>query len=294
MNTPRQPDPEPRGAGASHRRAVDRGTPELGIGLLAVSVGNTNTRLVVYHSGAAGHAHEGVSIPNADLVGVGSAIMHAAEQLSGEDRWALVIASTNHRFRDELVESLAKPARDRVFLVGTDIGIPVRHALSDEAFGRTGQDRLLNALGAFELCGQACAVVSAGTAMTIDFVDGQGVYQGGAITPGLRMWLKSMHDGTAALPLVEPRRPDSDPFAKSTEQAMLTGAFYGIRGVVRSLVERYAEAYEAYPRVIATGGDAPFLFEGDDLIDRIDPDLTLRGIASACRSELDHAHPGDA
>jgi hypothetical protein len=56
--------------------------------------------------------------------------------------------------------------------------------------------------------------------------------------------------------------------------------------MVQRLVEQYAEAYGAFPMVIATGGDAPVLFEKDELIDRIVPDLTLFGIAAAARHAL--------
>ena len=59
---------------------------------------------------------------------------------------------------------------------------------------------------------------------------------------------------------------------------MRSGVFYGIRGMVRELTEKYAETAGSYPLVIATGGDAELLFEGYELtIDRIAPDLTLAG-----------------
>lgn len=261
-----------------------------GVGLLAVSVGNTNTRFVTYHgSGSAGegHEHEGVSLPNADLVGLTTALAHAAKHLDDDERTAVVVASTNHKFRDELLDALIPSLEHDVYRVGSDVDIPVAHALSDDAAEKTGQDRLLNALAAFDLAGGACVVVSAGTAMTVDFVDGQGTFQGGAILPGARMWLHSMHEHTSALPSIEPARPDDATFGTDTRQAMLHGVFHGLRGAVRGIVERYAEAYGAYPRVIATGGDAKFLFEGDDLIELIDADLTLRGIAAATREILE-------
>lgn len=261
-----------------------------GVGLLAISVGNTNTRFVTYHGSGgdgAAHEHEGVSLPNADLVGLTRALAHAAKHLDDDERTAVVVASTNHKFRDELLDALMPSLEHEVYRIGADVEIPISHALSDEAAEKTGQDRLLNALAAFDLAGGACAVVSAGTAMTVDFVDGAGTFQGGSILPGARMWLRSMHEHTAALPSVEPARPDEAAFGRDTKQAMLHGLFHGVRGAVRGLVERYAEAYGAYPRVIATGGDAKFLFEGDDLIEVIDLDLTLKGIAAATREILE-------
>src|SRR6185503_5698731 len=83
--------------------------------------------------------------------------------------------------------------------------------------------------------------------------------------------------------------PDNEPFGRNTTQAMLQGVYHGIRGMVQRLVERYAEHYEAYPLVIATGGDAATLFEGDPFIDRIVPELTLLGIAVAAKHALSGA-----
>jgi pantothenate kinase type III len=52
-------------------------------------------------------------------------------------------------------------------------------------------------------------------------------------------------------------------------------------GLVHLLIDKYAEFYEAYPRVIATGGDAAVLFEDDELVEHIVPDLTLIGMKTA-------------
>jgi type III pantothenate kinase len=105
------------------------------------------------------------------------------------------------------------------------------------------------------------------------------------------MQLQALHEHTDGLPELRFRVPDEDAFGRNTAQAMLSGVFHGIRGAVQRLIERYAERYGAYPQVVATGGDAQALFETDDLVDNIVPDLTLLGIAAAARlalaSELD-------
>lgn len=256
---------------------------ELPMSLLAISVGNTNTRFTPFHLS---HSHPGVSLPNANQVALVEALSKAAAHLDADGRTAVVFASTNHVVRDELTELLTPRVNHEVYRIGIDLDIPIEHALSDDAFEKTGQDRLLNALAAFDSLQEACVVVSAGTAITVDFIDGDGVFQGGAILPGLHAWLRAMHDSTSALPLVEPAKPEDVPFGRDTRQAMLQGAFYGIAGAVRHLVERYAEAFAAYPQVWATGGDAEALFGADEFINRIVPDLTLRGIALTCKEAL--------
>ncbi len=43
-------------------------------------------------------------------------------------------------------------------------------------------------------------VVVCGTATTIDFLTADGVFKGGMIMPGVGLMLRSLHEGTAALP----------------------------------------------------------------------------------------------
>ena len=131
----------------------------------------------------------------------------------------------------------------------------------------------------------------------MDFVDGQGVFHGWAIAPGLQMMLRALHEQTAALPLVAmsremlppPANVDSEvedanpPFGKDTAHAIALGVASAVRGLAHELIDRYAVFYKAYPRVVATGGDAPLLFESDPLVEAIVPDLTLIGMLEAIR-----------
>lgn len=247
--------------------------------LLAIVVGNTNTRFARFigkEPDRPGRA------PNADLHALAARIEALAPAPSDPAGLRVVVATSNPPVRDHLLDLLNPRLRHDLLLVGADIEVPIPQALDPAA--RPGQDRLLNALAAYDTLHQACVVVDAGTAITIDFVDGQGTFQGGAIAPGATMMLRALHTGTAALPAVELTRPDESLFfGKDTTQAMLHGVFFGIRGMVHHLLERYAEAYEAYPTLIATGADAPLLFDTDPLVERIIPDLTLRGIEAALR-----------
>jgi pantothenate kinase type III len=86
------------------------------------------------------------------------------------------------------------------------------------------------------------------------------------------------------LPRVAFAQPDAaEAFGRNTAAAMLLGVYEGLRGMTRRLVERYAENYGAFPMVVATGGDAETLFSGDDLVDRIVPELVLLGISVSVR-----------
>lgn len=248
--------------------------------LVAVSVGNTRTRVGVFRDR---ELHHSESVLNADPDAVAAAIIAAP---AGNTSVPIVLASVNNPVANVVVDKVRETlGRADVYRFGQDLTIPIQNALTDDS--TVGQDRLLNALGAFTRAKQACIVIDAGTAMTVDFIDGQGVFQGGAIAPGLNLMLRALHEHTAALPSMKfERLPEGQIFGKDTREAMALGAQAAAAGMVRVLAERYSEFFGAYPQIIATGGDARTLFEGDDLVEHIVPDLTLIGIEVACRIQL--------
>jgi len=265
-------------------------------GVIAISVGNTRTRVGWFTDRALGGS---IVCRNDDMTSIIEAIGKAAGETAGGARSAgsggsgepggspvAAIASVN----DPVAAKIISAAEDQHGLVvdriGVDIPLPLTVSLDPETL--TGTDRLLNAVAAWQTLKQACIVVDAGTAVTIDFVDGEGVFHGGAIAPGAQMQLDALSRHTAQLPELSFAAPDeNDVFGRSTAQAMLGGVYHGIRGMVARLIERYAEAYGAFPMVVATGGDAQLLFEGDPLIDRIVPDLALLGIGVAVHAAMD-------
>lgn len=254
-----------------------------------MSVGNTRTTFGVYRA-ADGERSSFGAVANTAFEELARTLVDRMKEIEGEGG-VVVVASTNEPVAERVERALhgaGTVGSSRVARVGRDIVAPLKHTLDDEGEKTVGQDRLLNALAGFELAKQACVVISVGTAVTVDFVDGEGVFHGGAIAPGVRMMLRAMHEQTSALPVVEWSGGDVEedpeaPYGRNTASAMRMGAVHAAKGAVRSLTERYAEAYGAYPRVIATGGDAEALFREDDLVEAIVPDLTLRGIVRAWR-----------
>lgn len=252
--------------------------------IVAVSVGNSRTAVASFDAtgdaaAAALKPESSVRLPNDDLGAIVAAVREAWEPIADRAGAAILIASVNEPVAGRLRSQLVAALDAEILRVGEDIAVPIGTQLDPETI--TGIDRLLNAAAAYGLFKSACVVVDAGTAVTVDFVDGAGTFQGGAIAPGAAMQLAAMHEHTAALPQLTFTAPDREAFGKNTRQAMLQGVHHGIRGLVWRLVEQYATAYGAFPKVVATGGDALTLFEGDELVDRIMPDLTLSGIAMA-------------
>ena len=249
--------------------------------LIAINVGNTRAQVGLFEDGKLTSTQR---FANESPASAAEWIVQHWRRIADIPQAAIVMASVNDPAADRLSPMIEDQLTVEVYRIGDDLPVPIGVDLDPETI--TGSDRLLNAAAAFDKLRQACIVVDAGTAVTVDFVDGEGTFHGGAIAPGARMQLHALHEHTAALPDIEFTPPNGEAFGKSTSQAMLKGVFHGIRGMVWRLVEMYAERYGAYPQVIATGGDADALFRDDELVDRIVPELTLFGIAAAARQAL--------
>lgn len=242
------------------------------VNLLAISVGNTRTQIGAFLEGK---LEGSMSVSTGDEASLKAALKQQYETLTDAPEVFVLLASVSPAGA-QAVEQAARGVFDLpIRKVEKDIDIPIGRQLDRESL--VGDDRLLNAAAAYDVLKQACIVVDAGTAITVDLVDGQGTFHGGAIGPGANMMLQSLHQYTAQLPEVSFDKP-VEAVGHNTSEAMRSAVFHGLRGMVRELAEQYAEAIGAYPIIVATGGDAPLLFEGYELVDRVVPDLTLIGL----------------
>ena len=141
-----------------------------------------------------------------------------------------------------------------------------------------GADRLANAASAIAFYGVPCVVVDFGTAVTFDILGPQRNYVGGVIAPGLEAMTDYLHQRTALLPKITLLEPPSA-VGKSTRHAMLAGAVYGYRGLVREiLAEIRKELGVKRLKVVGTGGYAELIGAGVKEISTIHDQLTLEGL----------------
>jgi type III pantothenate kinase len=242
--------------------------------LLLVSVNNSRTRVGLARAGELAATR---SMNNADadaMAREARSVMTEADEAPA----AILLSSVNDGVADPLSLALREVfPRAGLYRVGRDLPIPMPMAVDEPT--KVGADRLLAALAAWRRVQHACIVVDVGTAVTVDFIDGEGTYQGGAIAPGLSMMLDAMHQRTEKLPAIPFEMPDPavDPFGKTTASGMRLGVVAAVRGLVRDRVEAYAELYGAFPQVVATGGDMGVL-EHDGVIEHFVPDLVLLGM----------------
>lgn len=146
-----------------------------------------------------------------------------------------------------------------------------------------GHDRIANVYGAlYRFPQNDCIVIDLGTAVTFDLIGKEGRYLGGAIYPGMEIGSKGLNLYTDKLPKVEVKRPASV-LGKTTETHIQSGLYWGLLGAIERIVAELRQTANSpgSVKVIATGGATrkeEFTADFSDLVDLIDPELTLIGL----------------
>ncbi len=154
-----------------------------------------------------------------------------------------------------------------------DFGVPV--LLDDPR--ELGADRLVNALAAREELGAPVVVVDLGTATTFDCVNTDGAYVGGIIVPGVETSAEELFRRAARLSKVDLTFPPRA-IGRNTRDALRSGLLRGTAAMIDALVGEIWTELGARGKAVATGGLAPLLGPHCRTIDRVDVNLTLRGL----------------
>lgn len=116
-----------------------------------------------------------------------------------------------------------------------------------------GADLAAGAVGALAEYTMPCIIIDMGTATTLSVLDRNGVFLGGVIGAGVRMTLKALAEGTAALPSIGIATPKSV-VGKNTVDCMQAGIVLGTAAMLDGLIDRIEEELGEAATVVATGG----------------------------------------
>jgi type III pantothenate kinase len=257
------------------------------LNMLGVSIGNTRTRIGAFTHG---ELQECAVFHNERLDLLAEALEHAYASVRDRVDATVLMASVNEPVAREVEGLIRERLGARARRVERDLMIPVGRQVDPDT--KVGEDRLLNAAAAYDILKQACVVVDAGTAITVDYVDGEGTFHGGAIAAGAQLQLDTLFQRTDMLPEVELQKP-AEAIGHNTVEAMRSGVYHGLRGMVRELVEQYAEQAGAFPVVVVTGGDGNMLFRDYELVDRVVPNLTMIGLYTTLRVATEQQSKAD-
>ncbi len=245
--------------------------------LLVIDVGNTNTSLGVYE-GERLITHWRLTTARArtvDEYGVHARNLFALAGLDFKTIDAVAVASVVPPLNFTLRRMAEVYFGHTPLFIDhtTDTGVSIRY----EPPSDVGADRIVDAVAAVARYGAPCIVVDFGTATTFDAINAAGDYLGGVITPGITISSDALFERAARLPRVEIRRPVSV-IGTSTVGSIQSGLYYGYVSLVDGILRRMREELGALTRVVATGGLAPLIATGSELIEAVDDTLTLEGL----------------
>jgi type III pantothenate kinase len=246
---------------------------------MAVDVGNTQTVLGLFEGGAsrgqwriATEAHR--TADELSVVFEGLLALHGRHL----NEVSAMIVST-------VVPGLTRSYRD---LADEVFGVPFYGVTPSMETGlknryddpeSVGADRIVNAVAAGRHYGFPAIIVDIGTATTVEAVDADGNYLGGAILTGLYVALDALVARTAKLPSVDLEEAPPKVIATNTPDSIRSGFIYGYAGALDALIRRSRDELGADGvRVVATGGPAGAIVPHCREIQEFDPDLTLKGL----------------
>lgn len=247
--------------------------------LMAVDVGNTQTVLGLFEGEEvrgqwrlATEAHR-----TADELAVVFSGLLRLEGLRLDEVSAVIVSS--------VVPALTSSYRDltaRVFDVpfyGVTSGMKTGLQNRYDDPNAVGADRIVNAVATGGHYGFPAVIVDIGTATTVEAVDAENNYLGGAILTGLQVALDALVARTAKLPSVDLGEGPRKVIATNTPDSLRSGFIYGYAGALDALIRRSRDEMAAENvRVVATGGPAGVIVPYCEEIEIFDPDLTLKGL----------------
>ena len=143
---------------------------------------------------------------------------------------------------------------------------------------RLGIDRWLAITAAWHKYKSPACIVSCGTAVTIDGLDGQGMHLGGLIMPGITMMQQSLCKTTSAIPYIKDVQVTAG-LASNTELAVVTGCTVAVVSLIEHVLHDMQRVHGKKLKYLITGGDSERIM--DLLVDEFihEPYLVLEGLA---------------
>ena len=164
---------------------------------------------------------------------------------------AAVIVSS--RDTDEELERFLEQRMKRFLRFDQNVPVPIVNRYATP--GTLGADRLAAAVGANTIYPNSdILIVDFGTAITVDYVSGDGTYRGGAISPGMGMRFQALHRYTARLPLCR-ETAEERLYGTTTTSCIEQGVMNGIAFEIEGYIARFRRE-NADICIIFTGGAA--------------------------------------
>ena len=246
--------------------------------LLVCDVGNTNINFGVYQGEELLVKFKIMSKMSRTSDEFGAIICELLEHnnISLEDIDGCIIASVVPNVMHSLVNAMERYLKRTPLIVGPGIKTGIK--IITEAPKEIGADRIVDAVGAYEMFGGPVIVIDFGTATTFDYISEDGTFPIGVTAPGIRLSATALWQGAAKLPEIEIKKPDSI-LARETVSSLQAGIVYGYIGLTEYIIDKMKEEL-GLPniKVVATGGLGKLIADETKKIDVYDIDLTMHGL----------------
>lgn len=246
--------------------------------LLTIDVGNTNITFGIFDKKTLITTFRMTTkqLRTSDEYGISIIDMLERNQIAGKEVQDVIIASVVPNVMHSLTSAIIKYLNITPIIVGPGTKTGIRVVTENPK--QIGSDRIVDAVGAYDLYGGPVLVLDFGTATTYDLVDASGAFVAGVTAPGIRISARALWQDAAKLPEIEIRKPASI-LAQETISSMQAGLVYGQIGQTEYIIKNMIEEskYENV-KVVATGGLGRIISNETDCIDIYDPNLTLAGL----------------
>jgi type III pantothenate kinase len=247
--------------------------------LLAIDVGNTETKLGVFEDGA-DTLREKWRVTTElrrtpDEYGVFFTQLFNAGGIDIAHVDAVAIASVVPKL-DPVLEAVC----DRFFGVTPRFLKPELQQLMPvltERPAEVGADLVAAAIGARARFGAPLIVISYGTATVFTAISPAGEYLGAAIAPGITISIDALVGRTAKLPQIGLDAPAAA-IGRNTVDALHSGIVYGFVGQTEAIVARMRGELGHDATVVVTGGLADVVAKQTVVIDAVDAHASLEGL----------------
>lgn len=237
--------------------------------LLAIDIGNTNINLGLFRGS---RLYRRYVIPT-KTKNYKSCLQKIITRNKIDDA---IICSVVPAASSILERDVGRLSGKQPYIIGKGLKVPVRNLYRKPR--EVGQDRLVNAYAGVMLYGAPLIAVDFGTAVTFDVVSKNREYLGGMIVPGLGISLDVLNQRTALLPRIKLENP-REFIGRDTKSSMLSGIVFGFAALTDDLVMRIKKKIGMHAKVIGTGGNIDLIGRYCRRIERIDKDLTLKGLS---------------
>ena len=243
--------------------------------ILAIDIGNTAATIGFYEGG---RLLDFGSIYYDDIPKYASKLIR-----SGNDIYLdVVLSSVFPEITHKVKLSLSEIKHVKIWVVGQNLPIKILHNYNN--YIGLGCDRKVNAYGAARMYRLPMLVIDFGTAITLDYIDAKGVFQGGMIIPGPETAYRALGQRAALLPknLALPTKIRSF-LGKNARECMESGILEGYGSMTDELILRFRKRFGKNLRVLATGGFAGVIRPYTSNIDIVDPQHSIKSLLALWR-----------